>query len=52
MTTRQGTSYNNMANPNEDPLSTLTQQLAQVIEAVRTMTERITILEQGPPQKG
>ena len=52
MTTRQGTTYNNMANPSEDPLATLTQQMAQILDAVRTMTERITILEQGQPQRG
>ena len=51
MTTRQGTIYNNMANPNEDPLSNLTQQVAQILELVQTMNLRINTLEQGQTQR-
>ena len=51
MTTRQGTTYNNMANPNEDPISNLTQQVAQILELVQTMTQRINTLEQGQTQR-
>ena len=51
MTTRQGTIYNNMANPNEDPLSNLTQQVAQILELVQTMNQRINTLEQDQTQR-
>ena len=51
MTTRHGTIYNNMANPNEDPISNLTQQVAQILELVQTMTQRINTLEQGQTQR-
>ena len=51
MTTRQGTIYNNMANPNEDPLPNLTQQVAQILELVQTMNQRINMLEQGQTQR-
>ena len=51
MTTRQGTSYNNMADSNDDPTSTLTQQMAHLINLVTTMGDRIAVLEQGQPQR-
>ena len=51
MTTRQGTIYNNTANPNEDPLPNLTQQVAQILELVQTMNQRINTLEQGQTQR-
>ena len=47
MTTRQGTSYNNMANSNEDLPPNLTQQMEQLITLVTTLGHRITALEQG-----
>ena len=40
-----------MANPNEDPLPNLTQQVAQILELVQTMNQRINILEQGQNQR-
>ena len=51
MTTRKGTIYNNMANPNEDPVPNLTQQMAQLIDLVRNLNQRIDTLEQGQPQR-
>ena len=51
MTIRQGTSYNNMANPNDDHLPNLTQQVAQILELVQTMNQRINTLEQGQTQR-
>ena len=51
MTTRQGTTYNNMANPNEDPISNLTQQVTQLLDLVQNMTQRINTLEQGQTQR-
>ena len=51
MPTRQGTSYNNMADSNEDPTSTLTQQMAHLINLVTTMDNRIQALEQAQPQR-
>ena len=45
MTTRQGTSYNNMADSNEDPTATLTQQMTHLIELVTTLGTRIQVLE-------
>ena len=50
MTMMQGTIYNNMANPNEDPLPNLTQQVAQILELVQNMNQRINMLEQGQTQ--
>ena len=49
MTTRQGTSYNNMANSNEDVTSDLTQQMAHLINLVTVMGNRLAALEQGQP---
>ena len=40
-----------MANPNEDPISNLTQQVAQILELVQTMNQWINTLEQGQTQK-
>ena len=40
-----------MANPNEDPLPNLTQQVAQIIELVQAMKQRINLLEQGQTQR-
>ena len=40
-----------MANPNEDPLSNLTQQVAQILELVQTMNQWINTLEQGQTQR-
>ena len=51
MPTRQGTSYKNMADSNEDPTSTLTQQMAHLINLVTTMDNRIQALEQAQPQR-
>ena len=49
MTTRQGTSYNNMTDSNEDPPTTLTQQMAELINLIKTMGDRLEVLEQGQP---
>ena len=51
MTTRQGTSFNNMANSNEDPTSDLTQQMTHLINLVTTMGNRLAALEQGQPSR-
>ena len=51
MPTRQGTSYNNMANSDEDPPTTLTQQMAELINLVKSMGDRLEVLEQGQPQR-
>ena len=51
MPTRQGTSYNNMADSNEDPPTTLTQQMVELINLVKNMGERLVVLEQGQPQR-
>ena len=51
MTTRQGTSYNNMIDSNEDPTATLTQQMTHLIDLVTTMGNQIHVLEQGQPQR-
>ena len=40
-----------MADSNEDPTSTLTQQMAHLINLVTTMDNRIAVLEQGQPQR-
>ena len=34
-----------MANPNEDPISNLAQQVAQILELVQTMNQQINTLE-------
>ena len=47
MPTRQGTDYHNMTTSNENPLPDLNQQVAQILELVRTMNQRIHTLEQG-----
>ena len=39
-----------MANPNEDPISNLTQQVAQILELVQTMTQRIKTLDKVKPK--
>ena len=49
MTTRQGTSYNNMTNY-KDPTPNLTQQMEHLITLVTTLNQRIVALEQGQPQ--
>ena len=51
MPTRQGTSYNNMANSDETPPNTLTQQMAELIKLVKNMGDRLEVLEQGQPQR-
>ena len=51
MPTRQGTSYNNMANSDETPPTTLTQQMAELINLVKNMGDRLEVLEQGQPQR-
>ena len=51
MTTRQGTSYNNMADSNEDSPTTLTQQMTKLINLVKTMGDRLEVLEQDQPQR-
>ena len=51
MPTRQGTSYNNMADSNENPTSTLIQQMAQLIDLVATLGNRIQALEQTQPER-
>ena len=45
MPTRQGTSYNNMANSDETPRTTLTQQMAELINLVKNMGDQLKILE-------
>ena len=40
-----------MANPNEDPISNLTQQVTQLLDLVQNMTQRISTLEQGQTQR-
>ena len=40
-----------MANSNEDPISNLTQQVAQILELVQTMTQQINTLEQDQTQR-
>ena len=44
MPTRQGTSYNNMADSNEDPPTTLTQQMTELINQVKNMGDRLVAL--------
>ena len=51
MPTRQGTSYNNMTYSNENPTSTLTQQMTQLIDLVATLGNRIQALEQTQPER-
>ena len=51
MPTRQGMSYNNMADSNKDPLTTLTQQMVELINLVKHMGNRLDVLEQGQPQR-
>ena len=43
----QGTSYNNMANSDENPPTTLTQQMTELINLVKNMGDQLEILEQG-----
>ena len=45
MPTRQGTIYNNITNSDEDPPTTLTQQMAELINLVKNMGDRLEILE-------
>ena len=45
MTTRQGTSYNNMADSNEDPHTNLTQKMTKLINLVKNMGDRPEVLE-------
>ena len=45
MTTRKDTIYNNMTNTNDDPVPNLTQQMAQLINLVQTLNQRIETLE-------
>ena len=40
-----------MTDSNEDPTSTLTQQMIHLINLVTTMGDRIAVLEQGQPQR-
>ena len=51
MTTRKGTIYNNMANPNDETLTNITQQLTQLVDLVQNLNQRINTLEQGQPQR-
>ena len=51
MPTRQGTSYNNMVDSNEDPPTTLIQQMTELINQVKNMGDRLVALEQGQPQR-
>ena len=39
-----------MADSNEDPPTTLTQQMTELINLVKNMGERLVVLEQGQPQ--
>ena len=40
-----------MANSDEDPPTTLTQQMVELINLVKNMGERLVVLEQGQPQR-
>ena len=40
-----------MADSNEDPTTTLTQQMTHLINLVATMGDRLAVLEQGQPQQ-
>ena len=51
MPTRQGMSYNNMADSNEDPSTTLTQQMIDLLNLDKNMSDRLEVLEQGQPQR-
>ena len=51
MPTKQGTSYNNMANSDKNPPTTLTQKMAELINLVKNMGDRLEVLEQGQPQR-
>ena len=51
MPTKQGTSYNNMVDSNEDPPTTLTQQMTELINLVKLMGNRFNVLEQSQPQR-
>ena len=40
-----------MADSNEDPSTTLTQQMANLLNLVKNMSDRLEVLEQGQPQR-
>ena len=40
-----------MTDSNEDPPTTLTQQMAELINLVKNMGDRLEVLEQGQPQR-
>ena len=47
MITKKGTIYNNMANPNDETLTNITQQLTQLVDLVQNLNKRINTSEQG-----
>ena len=40
-----------MANPNDETLTNITQQLTQLVDLVQNLNQRINTLEQGQPQR-